>query len=181
MFVLRFHVLCPLCLESKTVFSLVSLKCFVTILVSVKVSDRYIALFCKSFVVIEDTFPSIPRFFPVFEAQPEVRYVHTTLYSVKVTRYLQGCVSRASNVGYFFLWKLSLKSVMFTLLCIALRLPDTFRCVTRASNVGYLFLWKPSLKSVMLTPLCIVLRLPDTFRGVSRAAYPSYPGCHTFP
>ena len=23
------------------------------------------------------------------EAQPEVRYVHTTLYSVKVTRYLQ--------------------------------------------------------------------------------------------
>ena len=37
------------------------------------------------------------------EAQPEVRYVQTTLYSVKVTRYFQGCVSRASNVGYFFL------------------------------------------------------------------------------
>ena len=60
------------------------------------------------------------------------------------------------------MWKLSLKSVMFTLLCIALRLPDTFRGVTRASNVGYFFLWKPSLKSVML-------RLPDTFMGVSRA------------
>ena len=28
---------------------------------------------------------------------------------------------------------------MFTLLCIALRLPDTFRCVSRASNVGFFF------------------------------------------
>ena len=26
------------------------------------------------------------------EAQPEVRYVHTTLYSVKVTRYPLGCL-----------------------------------------------------------------------------------------
>ena len=58
---------------------------------------------------------------------------------------------------------------MFTLLCIALRLPDTFMGVSCASNVGYFFLWKPSLKSVMFTPLCIALRLPDTFMGVSRA------------
>ena len=58
--------------------------------------------------------------------------------------------------------KLNLKSVMFTLICNALRLPDTFSGVSRASNVGYFFLWKPSLKSVML-------RLPDTFMGVSRA------------
>ena len=62
-----------------------------------------------------------------------------------------------------------MKSVMFTPLCTALRLPDTFRCVTRASNVGYFLLWKPSLKSVMFTLLCIALRLSDTFMGVSRA------------
>ena len=67
------------------------------------------------------------------------------------------------------MWKLSLKTVMFTLLCIALRLPDTFRSVSRASNVGYFFLWKLSLKSVMFTLLCIALRLPGTFVGVSRA------------
>ena len=67
------------------------------------------------------------------------------------------------------MWKLNLKSVMFTLLCIALRLPDTFRGVSRASNVGYFFLWKPNLKSVMFTLLCLALRLPDTFMGVSRA------------
>ena len=58
---------------------------------------------------------------------------------------------------------------MFTPLCRALRLPDTFRCVSRAINVGYFFLWKPSLKSVMFTLLCIALRFPDTFMGVSRA------------
>ena len=58
---------------------------------------------------------------------------------------------------------------MFTLLCIPLRLPDTFRCVSCASNVGYFLLWKPSLKSVMFRPLCIALRLSDTFMGVSRA------------
>ena len=84
------------------------------------------------------------------------------------------CVSRASNVGYFFLWKSSLKSVMFTLICIALRLPDTFRCVSRPSNVGYFFLWKSSLKSVMFTLICIALRLPDTFRCVSRASNVGY-------
>ena len=67
------------------------------------------------------------------------------------------------------MWKPSLKSVMFTPLCKALRLPDTFRGVSCASNVGYFFLWKPSLKSVMFTLLCIALRLPDTFMGVSRA------------
>ena len=58
---------------------------------------------------------------------------------------------------------------MFTLLCIPLRLPHTFRCVSCASNVGYFLLWKPSLKSVMFRPLCIALRLSDTFMGVSRA------------
>ena len=58
---------------------------------------------------------------------------------------------------------------MFTPLCKALRLLDTFRGVSRAINVGYFFLWKPSLKSVMFTLLCIALRLPDTFMGVSRA------------
>ena len=36
----------------------------------------------------------------------------------------------------FFLWKPSLKSVMFTLLCIALWLPDTFRGVSRAVENG---------------------------------------------
>ena len=65
------------------------------------------------------------------------------------------------------MWKLNLRSVIFTPLCIALRLPDTFRGVSRAINIGYFFLWKPSLKSVMFTLLCIALRLPDTFRGVS--------------
>ena len=79
-----------------------------------------------------------------------------------------------SNVGYFFLWKPSLKSVMFTLLCRALRLPDTFRCVSRTSNVGYFFLWTPNLKSVMFTLLFIALRLPDTFRCVSRASNVGY-------
>ena len=78
------------------------------------------------------------------------------------------------DIGICFLWKLSLKTVMFTLLCIALRLPDIFRFVTRASNVGYFFLWKSRLKSVMFTLLCIALRLPDTFRCVTRASNAGY-------
>ena len=67
------------------------------------------------------------------------------------------------------MWKLNLKSVMFTLLCKALRLSDAFMGVSCASNVGYFFLWRLSLKSVMFTPLCRALRLSDTFMGVSRA------------
>ena len=51
---------------------------------------------------------------------------------------------------------------MFTLLCIALRLSDTFMGVSCASNVGYFFLWKPILKSVMFTLLCVALRLAVT-------------------
>ena len=88
------------------------------------------------------------------------------------------CVTRASNVGYFFLLKPSLKSVMFTLLCMALRLSDTFRCVSRASNAGHFFLWKPSLKAIMLTLLCITLTLPDTFRCVLRAVENSKTSTH---
>ena len=70
--------------------------------------------------------------------------------------------------------RLNLKFVTFTLLCIALRLPDTFRGVSRASNVRYFFLWKASLKSVMFTLLFITLRLPDTFRCVTRASNVGY-------
>ena len=50
-----------------------------------------------------------------------------------------------SDVGYFFFWKSSLKSVMFTLLCIALRLPGTFMGVSRAvennGKTSFLALW----------------------------------------
>ena len=44
------------------------------------------------FQATSHTFPLIPRSFPM-EAQPEVRYVHDTLYSGKVTRYLQVCLT----------------------------------------------------------------------------------------
>ena len=58
---------------------------------------------------------------------------------------------------------------MFTLLRIALRLPDTFRGVSRAINVGYFFLMEaqPEVRYVHTTLYSV--KLPDTFMGVSRA------------